>query len=41
MAYIIKRKLLNPGNKLTWNDELNELFEESKCVIVSEIEEGV
>ena len=35
------RELLKPGTKFTWNKNLNHLFEESKRVIVSEIEEGV
>ena len=35
------RELLKPGPTFLWNDELDNLFEESKSVIVSEIEEGV
>ena len=35
------RQLLKPGSKFVWTNTLNDLFEESKCVIVSEIEEGV
>ena len=35
------RELLKPRTKFTWNDSLNQLFEESKCIIVSEIEKGV
>ena len=35
------RQLLKPGTKFVWNDHLNNLFEESKCAIVKEIEEGV
>ena len=35
------RELLKPGTKFIWNDSLNHLFEESKCVIVSEIEKGI
>ena len=35
------RELLKPGSTFLWNDELDNLLEESKSVIVSEIEEGV
>lgn len=35
------RELLKPGSTFYWDDELNALFEESKSVIISEIEEGV
>ena len=35
------RQLLQPGTPFKWTDELNQLFEESKSVIISEIEEGV
>ncbi|RLJ22718.1 hypothetical protein DJ031_00320, partial [bacterium endosymbiont of Escarpia laminata] len=35
------RALLKPGTTFTWNDEMQSLFEESKSVIISEIEEGV
>ena len=35
------RRLLKPGTPFTWNTELQSIFEESKRVIVSEIEEGV
>ena len=35
------RQLLKQGTPFTWNDELNEAFEESKAVIADEIEHGV
>ena len=35
------REALKSGSKFSWADELNQLFEESKKVIVSEIEHGV
>ena len=35
------RQLLKPGTPFKWDSELNELFEESKSVIIEEIEEGV
>ncbi len=35
------RESLKPGTPFLWNDELNQLFEESKSVIISEIEDGV
>ena len=35
------RALLKPGTTFTWNDIMQSLFEESKSVIISEIEEGV
>ena len=35
------RALLKPGTTFTWNDDMQSLFEESKSVIISEIEEGV
>ena len=35
------RQLFQPGTPFKWTDELNQLFKESKSVIVSEIEEGV
>ena len=35
------RQLLKPGNAFTWNDDLDNLFAESKEVIADEIEEGV
>lgn len=35
------RELLKPGTPFSWNEHLNTLIEESKPVIVSEIEEGV
>ena len=34
-------QLLHPGTPFKWTDELNQLFGESKSVIISEIEEGV
>ena len=34
-------QLLKPGTPFKWDSELNELFEESKSVIIEEIEEGV
>ena len=35
------REFLKPGTSFHWNDDLTELLEESKRVIVSDIEEGV
>ena len=35
------REALKPGSIFTWTDELNQLFEESKAIIISEIENGV
>ncbi|KAK3731603.1 hypothetical protein QZH41_004849 [Actinostola sp. cb2023] len=35
------RQSLKPGESFNWNNTLNQLFEESKAAIVSEIEEGV
>ena len=35
------REALKSGSKFSWTDELNQLFEESKKVIVSEIEHSV
>lgn len=35
------RQLLKPEQKFEWTDELNTIFEESKDVIIAEIEEGV
>ena len=35
------RRLLKPGTPFHWDDTLNQLFEESKAVIVSEIEKRV
>lgn len=35
------RQLLKPGSSFQWNEHLNNLFEESKAAIISEIEEGV
>ena len=35
------RQALKPGSPFTWNEELNNLFNESKTVIIKEIEEGV
>ena len=35
------RQLLKQGTPFTWNDELNEAFEESEAVIADEIEHGV
>ena len=35
------RALLKPGTTFAWNDDMQSLFEESKSVIISEIEEGV
>lgn len=34
-------QLLKPGMPFSWDYELNQLFEESKSVIVGEIEEGI
>jgi hypothetical protein len=35
------RKYLKPGVPFVWDDEMNSIFEESKQVIISEIEKGV
>lgn len=35
------RELLKPGVPFIWTDELNKLFERSKSVIITEIEDGV
>ena len=35
------RELLKPGTPFVWDEHLNSLFQESKHVIVQEIEEGV
>jgi hypothetical protein len=35
------RESLKPGSQFTWTEELNQLFEESKKVIVNKIEHGV
>ena len=35
------RQLLKPGSAFTWNDDLDNIFAESKEVIADEIEEGV
>ena len=35
------RELLKPGTPFTWDDELNKVFNESKAVIIAEIENGV
>ena len=35
------REALKPGSTFIWTDELNQLYEESKAIIVSEIENGV
>jgi hypothetical protein len=35
------RESLKPGTPFIWNDKLNQLFEESKLAIISEIEDGV
>ena len=35
------RSLLKPGARFIWTDELNDAFEQSKAIIVSEIEHGV
>lgn len=35
------RQALKPGSPFTWNEELNNLFNESKTIIIKEIEEGV
>ena len=35
------RKLLNNGKRFTWSPELEDIFRESKVVIVQEIERGV
>ena len=35
------RNALKPDSPFTWTDELDQLFEESKAVIISEIENGV
>eukprot|EP00794_Sanderia_malayensis_P002522 gene2522-2915_t len=35
------RESLKPGTHFLWNDELQRLFDESKSLIISEIEDGV
>ena len=35
------RELLKPGTHFAWNEELQELFEESKRIIANDIQEGV
>ena len=35
------RELLKPGKPFKWDDNINSLFEESKNIIISEIEKGV
>ena len=35
------RELLRPGSRYQWNVELDDLFAESKAVIIKEIENGV
>ena len=35
------RHLLKPNTPFQWSNELNRLFEDSKAIIISEIEEGV
>ena len=35
------RQLLQPGTPFHWNEELDALFEQSKDIIIKEIEEGV
>ena len=35
------RELLMPGTHFAWNEELQELFEESKRIIANDIQEGV
>ena len=35
------RELLKPGTPFNWNEHLQNVFDESKLLIVSEIEEGV
>lgn len=35
------RQLLKPGNVFTWSKEIDDLFEESKQLIIDEIQEGV
>ena len=35
------RALLKPGTPFKWNNELDQIFQESKSFIVSEIQEGV
>ena len=35
------RDLLKPKSVFTWNEELNDIFEESKQQIITEIEKGV
>ena len=35
------RELLKPGNSFAWNDELEDIFAESKEAIAAEVEEGV
>ena len=34
-------EILKPGTPFKWIEDLNNLFEESKTIIVSEIEEGL
>ena len=43
MAKFMKpfRHLLKPSSKFQWSDELSAIFEESKSVIIKEIQEGV
>ncbi|VDI20149.1 Hypothetical predicted protein [Mytilus galloprovincialis] len=35
------RQLIKPGTPFLWDNQLETLFQETKTVIVSEIEEGV
>ena len=35
------RKLLSPGSTFCWTEEMEELFQETKDIIVADIEEGV
>ena len=35
------RQLLKPGTPFHWNQQLNDLFEESKSIIINDIEAGV
>lgn len=35
------RELLKPGTPFQWNDNLNSLFEESKNIIINDIDKGV
>ena len=35
------RELLKPGTRFRWTEQLNEIFEESKSIIISEIHRGV